>query len=87
MKLCSEVCVAKRHDFGCNFLGQGRTKVTPKIVPFSVSVLAVVTIKSRNRHMRSLLGWLETRLAQITLNYLNNGEVVLSVKVIKAMSR
>ena len=32
--------------------------------------------------MRSLLGWLETRLAQIALNYLNLVLVVLFVKVI-----
>ena len=55
-KLGSEVSFAKRYDFGCNFSfapshlnnmvqGGGETKVTPKIVPFSVSVLAVVTNK------------------------------------------
>ena len=46
MNLCSEVVFAKRYGFGCNFWDrEGRKQVTPKFVPFSVSVLAVVTDK------------------------------------------
>ena len=45
--LSSDVCFAKRFDVGCNFWDwEGRTKkVTPKIVPFSASILGVVTNK------------------------------------------
>ena len=46
MNLYSELCVAKWYDFGCNCWdreGRINKKVTPIIVPFSVSVLAVVT--------------------------------------------
>ena len=32
--------------------------------------------------MRNLLGWLETRLAPITLDYLNIAQVVLLFKVV-----
>ena len=48
MKLYSEVCFAKRYDFGCNFWdreGRNSKQATPKIVLLSVSVLAVVTNK------------------------------------------
>ena len=39
-------CVfAKRYDFGCNFWDGGEDKVAPKIVPFSISVLALVANK------------------------------------------
>ena len=45
MRLCTEFLFAKRYDFGCNFCFASLKQVTPKIVPFSVSVLAVVTSK------------------------------------------
>ena len=48
MILYSEVCVAKRYGFGCIFCnreGSNKQQVTQIIVPFSVSVLAVVTNK------------------------------------------
>ena len=37
-------------------------------------------------YMRSLPGWLETRLAQITLNYLNIAQYCLLVKVVEAIA-
>ena len=48
--LCNEIMdccfFAKRYEFGCNFRDrEGRKQLTPNIVPFSVSVLAVVTNK------------------------------------------
>ena len=48
MKCHSETSFAKRHNFGCNSFGQGgqeQKQVSPKIVPFSASVLAMVTNK------------------------------------------
>ena len=45
MELYSEFCFAKRYDFGCNLWDREETQVTPNIVPFSVSVLAVVANK------------------------------------------
>ena len=44
MNCYSELFVAERHGFGCNFWDrEGRKQLTPKIVQLSVSVLAVVT--------------------------------------------
>ena len=56
MTFHSEVVLTKRHDCWCNLRGQGgkgaargqggeEQIITPKIVPFSVSPLAVVTDK------------------------------------------
>ena len=63
MKLYSEFLLAKRYDFGVAFLlgqgGGGTTKVTPKVVWFGVSVLAVATNNVETatcymtRHMRN----------------------------------
>ena len=59
---------AKRY----NTLLGGETKVTPKIVPCSKKKTCCILPlheQSRNPYMRNLLGWQESRLAQITLKY------------------
>ena len=47
IRLCSEVVFAKRYDVGCNVGDREgiNNKYTIRIVPFSVTVLAVVTSK------------------------------------------
>ena len=48
VNLCSEFSVAKLYDFGCNFCdreGRNKNKLHQQFIPFSVSVLAVVTNK------------------------------------------
>ena len=52
MDLHSEFSFAKRYDFGCNFVSPPQNQITYNIVPFSVSVLAVVTNKVETANVR-----------------------------------